>query len=215
MARLSRSESKARTRRRLITEAERLFVERGYAATSLEQVARAAEVTKGAIYGHFSNKEELLLSAVEAAPSPSFPDLMDASRPVRERLEEFGRQLANDDRKADLREFAAWLEFLAALLRNDDARKRYAAEVLRRVSEYAAEDPDVPQEGTSVLQAWLIGTAVCAGLQLYGLLMPGVFDEDLRARAMSLLVGLYAGEHADRRDRVDSGAPNEMSGRLS
>lgn len=192
MARLSRSESKDRTRRRLLAEAERLFVERGYSATSLEQIAQAAEVTKGAIYGHFASKEELLLSAVESEPSPSYPALMDTARPLVERLEEFGRDMAASDEGVDVRRFAVWLEFLAALLRNDAARSRYAADLLRRLSAYAAEDPDMPSEGTTRLEAWLIGTALCAGLQLYGLLMPDVFDSDLRARATALLAGLYA-----------------------
>ncbi|HVC14399.1 MAG TPA: TetR family transcriptional regulator [Acidimicrobiales bacterium] len=192
MARLSRSESKARTRRRLIDEAERLFVERGYAATSLEQIAQAAEVTKGAIYGHFSSKEDLLLSTVEAAPSPLYPVLADSSRPLLERLGEFGRQMAASDREADVRGFAAWLEFLAALLRNDDARQRYADDVVRRLSAYAAQDPDEPAAGTTTFEAWVIGAALCAGLQLYGLLMPEVLDSDLRAAAMELLGGLYA-----------------------
>lgn len=198
MTRLSRSESKARTRDRLIVEADRLFAEQGYAATSLEQIAQAAEVTKGAIYGHFANKEDLLLSAVEAEPSPSFPTLVDGSRPVRERLAEFGRAMAENDQHADTRRLAAWLEFLAALLRNDTARSRYAADVLRRLSEYAAGDPDQPLEGTTTLEAWLIGTALAAGLQLYGLLMPEEFDADLRAKAMSLLVGLYASDDGSR-----------------
>jgi AcrR family transcriptional regulator len=47
MARMTRAESKERTRQRLLAEAQRLFRERGYAATSLEQIAEAAEVTKG------------------------------------------------------------------------------------------------------------------------------------------------------------------------
>jgi AcrR family transcriptional regulator len=192
MTRLSRSESKARTRDRLIAEADRLFAEQGYAATSLEQIAQAAEVTKGAIYGHFANKEELFLSAVEAEPSPSLPTLVDSSRPVRERLAEFGRAMAENDQRADARRLAAWLEFLAALLRNETARSRYAADVLRRLAEYAAGDPDEPLEGTTALEAWLIGSALAAGLQLYGRLMPDEFDADLRAKAMSLLVGLYS-----------------------
>lgn len=191
MARISRSESKARTRQRLISEAERLFVEQGYAATSLEQIAQAAEVTKGAIYGHFASKEELLLAAIEATPAPSYAQLMDDSWPLQARLEAFGRQLAESDRAQDTREFAAQLEFLAALLRNEPARSRYAAEVLRRLSSYAANDPDVPLEGTTRLEVWAIGMALAAGLQLYGLLVPDVVDGDVRAKAMTLLAGLY------------------------
>ena len=60
---MTRQDAKALTRGRLLAEAQRLFRERGYGATSLEQVAEAAQVTKGAIYGHFSSKEDLLLSA--------------------------------------------------------------------------------------------------------------------------------------------------------
>ena len=81
MARVTRAESKERTRQRLLAEAQRLFRERGYAATSLEQIAEAAEVTKGAIYGHFASKEDLMLSAIEAARDD--PRLRDhAERPV-------------------------------------------------------------------------------------------------------------------------------------
>jgi AcrR family transcriptional regulator len=191
--RLSRSESKARTRERLIAEAERLFVEQGYSATSLEQIAQAAEVTKGAIYGHFDTKEELLLAAIEATPSPSYPMLVDASRPIPGRLAAYGRETAAQDEARDARGFAAWLEFVAALLRHDDARSRYAADVLRRLCEYADEDPDEPLAGTTPLEVWMIGTALTAGLKLYGHLMPDVVDGDLRAKAMALLAGLYPG----------------------
>ena len=87
VARVTRAESKERTRQRLLAEAQRLFRERGYAATSLEQIAEAAEVTKGAIYGHFASKEDLMLSALEAAPAPDYSTtLEDESRPLRERL---------------------------------------------------------------------------------------------------------------------------------
>src|ERR1700728_5385131 len=87
MARVTRETSKARTRERVLAEAERLFRERGYAATSLEQIAEAADVTKGAIYGHFSSKEDLLLSAIEAAPTRDYGAVLnDQARPLRERL---------------------------------------------------------------------------------------------------------------------------------
>jgi AcrR family transcriptional regulator len=41
-----------------------LFVERGYAATTLEQVARAAGISKGTLYLYYDNKEELFRSMV-------------------------------------------------------------------------------------------------------------------------------------------------------
>ena len=116
---MTREASKAQTRERLISEAQRLFRERGYTATSLEQIAEAADVTKGAIYGHFSSKEDLLLSAIEAAPTPDYgATLNDRSRPLRERLAEFGGAVARDEATMDREALAVYLVFLSAILRN-------------------------------------------------------------------------------------------------
>jgi len=52
--------------REILAAALRLFAERGYTATSLEDVAAAAGVTKGTIYYYFRNKETLLLRLAEA-----------------------------------------------------------------------------------------------------------------------------------------------------
>lgn len=54
------------TRRALIDSAVTLFTERGYAATSLDEVARRAEVTKGALYHHFGGKQALFEAAFDA-----------------------------------------------------------------------------------------------------------------------------------------------------
>lgn len=55
----------ADTRRVLVKAARRLFNERGYAATSLDEVCRLARVTKGALYHHFDNKEDLFRAVLE------------------------------------------------------------------------------------------------------------------------------------------------------
>src|ERR1700727_2221329 len=106
MARVTRAESKERTRQRLRAGAQRLFRERGYAATSLEQIAEAAEVTKGAIYGHFASKEDLMLSALEMTPASDYSTTLgDESRPLRERVAEFSRAVSavqpGDEAEAD------------------------------------------------------------------------------------------------------------------
>jgi AcrR family transcriptional regulator len=49
----------------LAAAALKLFCQRGYYATSIDDVAEEAGVTKGAVYHHFSNKEELLVAALE------------------------------------------------------------------------------------------------------------------------------------------------------
>jgi AcrR family transcriptional regulator len=197
MARVTRAMSKARTRQRLLDEAERLFRERGYAATSLEQIAEAADVTKGAIYGHFSSKEDLLLSAIEAAPTVDFgAALNDPSRPLRERLAEFGRMMAVDQPGTvmlgqDQEGLAVSLEFVAALLRNPDALRRYSADLERRLEELAAEDPDQPPPGITPVQAWAIGHALLIGLQIYRFIAPEIVTPAAFERAYELLAGLY------------------------
>lgn len=54
-----RDEHSDATQAALIGAARKLFAEQGYAGASLEQVATAARVTKGAIYHHFGGKKEL------------------------------------------------------------------------------------------------------------------------------------------------------------
>jgi AcrR family transcriptional regulator len=54
------------TRAALLEEATRLFAERGYAATSLEDVASASQVTRGAVYHHFASKQALFEAVLDA-----------------------------------------------------------------------------------------------------------------------------------------------------
>lgn len=52
-------EEAAITRGQLLKKALNVFSKKGYAATTLEDIAREAEVTRGAIYWHFGSKAEL------------------------------------------------------------------------------------------------------------------------------------------------------------
>src|SRR3954447_4848607 len=53
------------TRRGLITAARKLFGEHGFAGTSVDEVVKAAGVTKGALYHHFRDKDDLFHAVVE------------------------------------------------------------------------------------------------------------------------------------------------------
>lgn len=55
----------ARTRAALIDAARPLFAARGFAAVGTEEVVRAAEVTRGALYHQFDDKTELFAAVVE------------------------------------------------------------------------------------------------------------------------------------------------------
>ncbi|MFA7428561.1 MAG: TetR family transcriptional regulator [Rhodospirillaceae bacterium] len=55
-------ENAEQTRCAILDAAERLFSEKGIAATSLEKISRAAGVTRGAFYWHFKDKSDLLIA---------------------------------------------------------------------------------------------------------------------------------------------------------
>src|SRR5262249_6258522 len=55
----------AATRAALLDEATALFAERGYSGTSLEDVASASQVTRGAVYHHFASKQALFEAVLE------------------------------------------------------------------------------------------------------------------------------------------------------
>lgn len=58
----------------LLAAALELFVEKGYAATKAEEVARHAGVSKGTLFLYFSSKEELFKAVVRDSISGRFPE---------------------------------------------------------------------------------------------------------------------------------------------
>jgi AcrR family transcriptional regulator len=60
-----RSARKAETRARLLEAAARVYARRGFNGATLDEVAAEAGFTKGAVYGHFGSKENLLLALLD------------------------------------------------------------------------------------------------------------------------------------------------------
>jgi AcrR family transcriptional regulator len=58
---------KARTAGAILDAAERLFLSRGYAATTMEDLAETADVAVGSIYAHFGGKEGVYSALVDRA----------------------------------------------------------------------------------------------------------------------------------------------------
>lgn len=54
------------TRQEIILAAAKVFAERGYAAATVAEILKVAGLTKGAVYFHFSSKEELALAVISA-----------------------------------------------------------------------------------------------------------------------------------------------------
>jgi AcrR family transcriptional regulator len=72
----SRTSQRQETFDRILATALDLFVTKGFEGTTVDQIAAAAGVTKGAIYFHFRNKAELLLELLDQVER-SFVDPMD------------------------------------------------------------------------------------------------------------------------------------------
>lgn len=60
-------------RGQLLSSAHELFVKKGFSSATVEEIARQAGVTKGALYFHFKTKEDVLLALVR-----SFADMHEA-----------------------------------------------------------------------------------------------------------------------------------------
>lgn len=63
------------TRERLIEAAAQVFAEKGYDRAGVQEIARRAGLTTGAIYGRFTGKAELLQAAIESRTTDELDDL--------------------------------------------------------------------------------------------------------------------------------------------
>jgi AcrR family transcriptional regulator len=63
----TKAEQSETTRRALLKVARRLFATRGYADTPIEEIVRRAKVTRGALYHHFTGKQDLFRWVLEGA----------------------------------------------------------------------------------------------------------------------------------------------------
>ncbi|WUH65858.1 TetR/AcrR family transcriptional regulator [Streptomyces sp. NBC_00440] len=76
---------------RLLAAATRLFAERGYDRTSVQEIVEAAGVTKGALYHYFGSKEDLLqevYSRLLRLQQERLDAFADSDAPVEQRLRE-------------------------------------------------------------------------------------------------------------------------------
>jgi len=69
MARKTKAEAET-TRQSILDAAEQVFMSKGVARASLEEIARTAQVTRGAVYWHFRNKSDLFDAMLERVRLP-------------------------------------------------------------------------------------------------------------------------------------------------
>ena len=126
--RMTHAQRRETTRAALLDAAARVFIERGFAGSSVEAISEAAGYTRGAFYAHFRTKEELFAELLQQRVFAVYRAMAAdaASTPPVERAgpREVGEQLARIQASPDGRWlFRLWLELLAHAGRSEDFRQ--------------------------------------------------------------------------------------------
>jgi AcrR family transcriptional regulator len=136
------------TRDRLLAAAVEVFVEQGYEGARLQDIARTAGLTTGAIYANFRGKDELLFAAIGARADVEMDSLLEEAqdRNPRALLELLGDRLVGTRRQPPL-----LIDAIAAARRDDelagalrdrlDERERVLADIVERAKADGAIDP--------------------------------------------------------------------------
>ena len=78
-------------RERILDEARQLFLTRGYAETSMQEIADSVGMTKPALYYHFKDKQDLLLAVLSREIElghKAFVSILSSRKSLAERLQE-------------------------------------------------------------------------------------------------------------------------------
>jgi AcrR family transcriptional regulator len=197
--RLTREESKARTRADLLRAARRLFLRNGFVATSLADIAEEAGLTKGAVYSNFESKEDLFLALLAGdaeRPYAAQEDLAPSDTSVAKGADAMARAQAWAEHLGGLnpsrRNVALFLEMNAFALRNERIRASVAAHNRQFFTDLGAglaemlEAPDVDHHALGML-----AQSLYAGLMMHGA-YTGQLDEDVFARAYEAALVSFA-----------------------
>ena len=120
------------TRERLITAAIEVFAEQGYEGARLQDIARAAGLTTGAVYANYRGKAELLFDAIGARAGAELDGLLQGSPEAGTRalLEQLGDRLPQPrDSNPSL-----LIDAIAAARRDDDLAALLRARLGKRES---------------------------------------------------------------------------------
>lgn len=207
-----RAEQAAETRRRIVDAARVLLLERGFAATKLDQVAAEAGVALPTLTGYFPNKAALLEEVLRAVVSGGADE---QQPPIRQQLKtlldvpdphELLTQLAVVIRTANQRAFELF-EIMRKAAAADpkleerrrsgaEARRRDQVSVARHLKRTRALRPDVSeQQATDIL--WLYSSADVYRLLVHDSRWPTARYEQWLAQ--TLKHALLAPDHANTR----------------
>jgi AcrR family transcriptional regulator len=184
-ARLTRSERSAQTRRELLQAAERRFLEHGYHATTLDEIADDAGYTKGAVYSTFQSKAGLFLALFDELIDRRVAEVR-SLLDEHERPEDFVDALARRPVMPDnSKMLLAAIEFWVHAVHEPQLLKELAARH-RRLRASIAEL--APAGGALAPERWAVVTlALSNGLALERLIEPAGVPGDLMAAVQQQL----------------------------
>jgi AcrR family transcriptional regulator len=182
----------------LLAAALRVFARNGYAQAGVDEIAAEAGYSKGALYWHFSGKQELLMTLIDErldAPTRELVALLESAPPSRDMSREGSREFArrlNTQRDAVLVEREYW----SLAIRDPELRARYAERQteLRSALAAALEErarhlgaPGLPIPAKDVAR---IVMNLTGGLANDELIEPGSVRPELLGEALAII---YAG----------------------
>jgi hypothetical protein len=186
-----KGDKRARTRAKLIQVAAQLSEEKGYEGVSVQEVARRAGLSNGAVYGNFRNREDLL-----AAIGPTHWPRVRPNVPPRASVAEIMRALAEAliaAMPARAEVGAGRLRGLAYTLGNEGLMARGAQMAEARYVAAAGwwrerfpDETDLPMPAEDLVR--VIG-ALTEGLTFQRLLTPGLISDEVIRAAFATLAG--------------------------
>jgi AcrR family transcriptional regulator len=196
--RLTRAESKARTRERLLDAAARTFARKGYAGASVEEIAESAGYSIGALYSNFGGKQELFLELMAGRASrrrrAMVAEILQADDDPVEALAELLQRTGSPD--PDLMALRA--EFWLYAVRNPEAmgaltaQRREQIDALVEVVSAAMSRLGIP-EGVSAIAVATVSLAMFQGLMRQRRIDPERVSGELLAQGLRwLFAGLQA-----------------------
>lgn len=193
--RLTREQSKAQTRQRLLDAARSVFARRGYHGASVEEIAAEAGFSTGALYSNFDGKEDLFLALMDHVIDAYCSEIaaeVDGVASIADRARDGARHwMEIVEREPEM--LMLFVEFWAYAARDPDARGRVATsfakarQVLTRLISDGVREFDLELEMPAEHLAIAID-ALADGIARQKLADPTVVPDDLMGRVISLLL---------------------------
>jgi AcrR family transcriptional regulator len=192
--RLTREQSKANTRERLLGAARSVFARGGFHGASVEEIASEAGFSTGALYSNFDGKEDLFLALMETEIDEHAREIAEAVRArssVAERATGGARQwMTMIEREPEV--LLLFMEFWAYGVRDARVRPKVAAQfaqmrtlLTKLIADGLREfdlELDIPEEHLAVAI-----DALADGIARQKLADPDAVPDDLMGRVLSLL----------------------------